>query len=614
MKLIFDIEADNLLDKVTKIHCIVTKDLTTGKVEKYFGETIAIGVSVLESADVLYAHNGIGYDYPLLKKLYNWQPKGELHDTYILSQLLYPNEMQSHGVAAWGKALGRAKPKHEDWSTFSEEMLHRCTEDVEILFLVVNKMIKRMENHNWSKAIELEYETYRTYCRHNTFAYIDVPRLKTLIKRLEQCMAICDKLILKQAPLIVEYEDGKIVKPFVKSGALSINAKKFLFEADIAESCVKGEFCKVEFKEMNINSTQQLIKFLLDKGWKPDTFNYKTDDRGKFVRDNNGELIVTSPSLQDSAFIGVPAQLKKLLVKRGTFKHRYGVLVGWLNKQVDGKLETFAYTSGTNTARWKHRGLVNVPRVGTYFGKEMRGLFIAPKDMVIVGCDSAQLEARIEGHFCYAYDQGEYAKFLLEADIHQASADAWGISRQDAKSPNYALAYQCSWKKVQELLDCDEHKAKEIHKIYWEMRPAASKLIKDLEKSVEARVGVETLPGGRVKRPELTDARSWIKGIDGRKLFVRSWHSLKNTLIQNAGMLCMKHSYNWLSKQLKEQKIKARIWLCYHDEIQVYCLPKDAEKVRALALQSIEEGGKHFKLNIPLKGDAKISTSWAGSH
>jgi len=37
-----------------------------------------------------------------------------------------------HSVAAWGYRVARAKPSHYDWSKFSPEMLHRCTEDVMI--------------------------------------------------------------------------------------------------------------------------------------------------------------------------------------------------------------------------------------------------------------------------------------------------------------------------------------------------------------------------------------------------------------------------------------------------------------------------------------------------
>lgn len=37
-----------------------------------------------------------------------------------------------HSVDAWGYRVSRAKPSHHDWTKFSPEMLHRCSEDVVI--------------------------------------------------------------------------------------------------------------------------------------------------------------------------------------------------------------------------------------------------------------------------------------------------------------------------------------------------------------------------------------------------------------------------------------------------------------------------------------------------
>ena len=41
--------------------------------------------------------------------------------------------------------FGVPKPKHEDWSKFSPEMLHRCREDVKINVLVYEALLKELE-------------------------------------------------------------------------------------------------------------------------------------------------------------------------------------------------------------------------------------------------------------------------------------------------------------------------------------------------------------------------------------------------------------------------------------------------------------------------------------
>ena len=93
----------------------------------------------MDTCDVCVMHNGVGYDWPLLRKLYGYEYQGKKIDTLLMSRLQQPERSRPigcnagpHSIEAWGMRLGRSKPEHEDWSRFSKEMLHRCTEDVEI--------------------------------------------------------------------------------------------------------------------------------------------------------------------------------------------------------------------------------------------------------------------------------------------------------------------------------------------------------------------------------------------------------------------------------------------------------------------------------------------------
>jgi len=148
--LVFDTEADGLLYEATQIWCIVTKELATpennyqSEVKQYHGESIADGVDALLTADTIIGHNIINYDIPLLRKLGYVSLDHRLNtvDTFTLSSLLNPDRVGGHGLDAWGKRFKRYKPEHEDWSQFSDAMLHRCTEDVEINHLVYLELLK----------------------------------------------------------------------------------------------------------------------------------------------------------------------------------------------------------------------------------------------------------------------------------------------------------------------------------------------------------------------------------------------------------------------------------------------------------------------------------------
>ena len=124
-QLIFDLESTGLLRKGSRIHCLVMRDVD-GSEPAVFDQrpeqTIIQGVKQLEQADVLIGHNIIGYDIPLIQEQYpDFQPRGEVFDTLVLSRLFYPHVLDRdyelrrtgmpqklygrHSLEAWGYRL-----------------------------------------------------------------------------------------------------------------------------------------------------------------------------------------------------------------------------------------------------------------------------------------------------------------------------------------------------------------------------------------------------------------------------------------------------------------------------------------------------------------------------
>lgn len=156
MKLVYDTEGNGFYQEITNVWCLVAKDIETGEVFQFGPGFIEQGLELLGQAGTIVCHNQIGYDLPVLRKLYGWEPpdETEIVDTFVLSMLLNPDRRNPkgytgkggpHSIEAWGYRVGRWKPEHEDWSKFSPEMLHRCTEDVEIQTLVYKQLQKEME-------------------------------------------------------------------------------------------------------------------------------------------------------------------------------------------------------------------------------------------------------------------------------------------------------------------------------------------------------------------------------------------------------------------------------------------------------------------------------------
>lgn len=152
--LIFDLETNGLLNDVTSIHCLVIHDLEADQTIAYNDEgscePIVRGVQRLEDAGIIIGHNVIGYDIPVLKKLYPWfNPSGDVVDTLVLSRLYHANMLRvdhnkewdhmpvqlygRHSLESYGYRLGEFKgnfSKTTDWKNWSEEMQEYCIQDV----------------------------------------------------------------------------------------------------------------------------------------------------------------------------------------------------------------------------------------------------------------------------------------------------------------------------------------------------------------------------------------------------------------------------------------------------------------------------------------------------
>jgi len=581
---VVDIEANGLLDTATKVHCIVTCD-PDGTIKQWHESpllprqgNIKDALNYLGKKSIIAGHNIIGYDFPLLKKLFNWSPTNFL-DTFICSQMLYANERATHGLGEWGKVFGIEKPKQEQWEIFNADMLHRCTEDVKINKRLLDKCLNKFseDNWDWSQSIKLEQKVYEINCEMGSEWQVDLTELDV---KLDIYNKLYEKINYQLKSLKKpEVIQGKEISYLTKSGKPSV-------ASTIYNAC--GDFCKIDSKEFEPSSVKQLVEYLLSVGWKPESKTPKG-----------------APSLRDDPLIGVPLHIAAVISDFRDAIHRRGVLEGFKKKAdpITGKLKMFSYTCGTNTARFRHAVIANIQ-------PEFKDLFTVPEGYKLVGCDASQLEARIEGHYTQKYDNGLYGKYLLEMDVHQFNADAWGVTRNEAKAPFYAMAYGCGATKLASLLNVSESRAKEIIDMHYETWYGLKMLLDDIEWALQKR---GFLKAGKWGKKDLDESKNpWIIGLDKRKLYVRGMHKLKNTLIQSAGSIAMKWAYCRLYDYIKENNLDARIVMFYHDEFQVI-IKDDAEQIKLLTQlieRAIVESGEHFKLRIPLKGEAKVGNNW----
>jgi hypothetical protein len=444
-------------------------------------------------------------------------------------------------------------------------------------------------------------------------------------------------------------------KPFKKDGTLSSHGQAFLDKHNLTLIGLdhvqwEGELTKIvggklleATKPMTLGNQDDIKDWLLTEcGWSPTIFNYKKDEKGKPVRDKNGNPVTTSPKMQEGGRLcpnleRLQGDMVRGVVKWLSYRNRLSVIEGWLeNDRIKKESVVSASSSGiAATHRQRHSVVCNLPKADptVLLGNEVRSLFVARPGNVLVGYDASALEARVEAHYCYKFEGGEaYAYDLLEGDIHMKTteivfgdkiSDLLGTPdfhkdhervkpwRSKSKTVRYSTAYGCSPSKLAKTLNVSEEEGRIVYDKFW-----------------EAAVPLAALKEALITFWETTGEKKWIRGIDGRKLYSRSKHSLVNLLFQSCGAIAMDYSSLLMDKWLggiQYNPIDGTPGYLYkgcwvyrvaymHDEYVYDCHPDIAQDVADLGVKSIRKAGEYLKLRVPLDGEAKIGDSWQAIH
>lgn len=332
---------------------------------------------------------------------------------------------------------------------------------------------------------------------------------------------------------------------------------------------------------------------------------------------------------------------------------------GWLSVdrlQQDGRIPTPADTCGAASSRFKHRLICNIPRVTSLYGEELRSLFGVDDGFVQMGYDFASLEAMIEAHYCWKYDDEDkaYCKSLLAEkpnSVHCVTARTIAealnkeFSRQQAKPVKYCCAYGGQPKRVAKTVGCSVDDGTKIYTAYWDSAKPLAFLLEKL-----------TLYW------ETTGNKKFIPGIDGRKVPIRSKSALINFLFQSAGVICAKRAMVIHHRMLKAKNLIVNFWkddwknstfvqqlIAYHDEAQsemdkslvkwkMFATEEEAKVFKkdnsgwsevghsdkgyyvgwceagVLIQQAVKDTSRYYNLNITLAADYIMGRNWAECH
>ena len=540
-----DLEADGL--EPTTIWCVVTRENGVDTVHTT-SDTLC---EALRGSTSVVGHNLIGYDLPVLKRLWGLSVASErVVDTLVLSRLFDPSKSGGHSLRNWGNELGFPKGDHSDFSCLSQEMIDYCIQDVAVTQAVHEKLVKDMEEFS-EESIKLEHDVQFVIQQQERNGWLLDQRLAN-----DLCASF------KEGMNDIEFELQEMFPPIV--------------EERISEKT--GKRLKDKVTVFNVGSRQQVAERLATKGaiWNQTT--------------PSGKSVVDEKTLRENEHVPEAAKVLEYL----TLQKRYAQVHSWLEAvQDDGRVHGRVISNGAVTGRMTHQSpnMAQVPASHSPYGHECRSCWTVPEGKRLVGFDASGLELRMLAHYM---DDKEFTNVLLTEDIHTRNQMAAGLeTRPQAKTFIYAFLYGAGDSKIGSIVGGSASDGAELKHRFLRNTPALN--------SLRERVG-------------RASGRGYLRGLDGRRLRVRSEHAALNTLLQAAGAIVMKKALVILDDYAQQWDLDYKFLGNIHDEVQAEVVTNQAEKYGWLAVECLKAAGVAFDLRCPLDGEYKVGTTWAETH
>lgn len=539
-----DLEA-NGLDPDT-IWCVVTLENdvpTVHTTPETLSEALRSPVSVV-------GHNLIGYDIPVLEKLWGISVASDrIIDTLVLSRLFDPSKSGGHSLRNWGNELGFPKGDHDDWSKLSQEMVNYCIQDVKVTQAVHKRLQSEMKDFS-AESIRLEHKVQCVIQQQERNGWLlDQPLARDLCATFKERMNEIEEDLQEKFPPIVHQRYSEKT----------------------------GKRLKDKVEVFNVGSRQQIAKRLSELGAR---FS-KTTDKGNPIVD---EAVLDTIDLPEARAVSEYLMLQK----------RYAQVNSWLEHvEDDGRVHGRVISNGAVTGRMTHQSpnMAQVPASYSPYGHECRSCWTVPSGKKLVGFDASGLELRMLAHYM---DDKEFTNVLLTDDIHTRNQMAAGLeTRPQAKTFIYAFLYGAGEAKIGSIVGGSAADGARLKQRFLRNTPALAGL--------RERVGRAA-------------ARGYLVGLDGRLLRIRSEHAALNTLLQAAGAIVMKKALVLLDDYAKQWNIDYKFIGNIHDEVQAEVSEEQAEKYGWLAVECLKAAGVEYELRCPLDGEYKVGTTWAETH
>jgi len=350
-------------------------------------------------------------------------------------------------------------------------------------------------------------------------------------------------------------------------------------------------FKKTKLVQFNPRSHKHIADRLIKVyGWTPEEFT----DKGAPCTDAD-VLEALTDKIPVCKTLSRHAEIQKIIVMIAEGKSAYLKLV-----DTDGRLRGRIGTCVTVTGRGNHYepNLGNVPR-RSELGHEVRALFTTVPGFSLLGIDAKGVQLRLMAHYLAKYDNGAYAKIVVEGDPHLFHQQLAELETKDiAKTFIYAWLFGAGDEKIGLTIKKGRAAGKALRLKFLKRFPALN--------SLKLAVG------------SVAKMRGSINGLDGRRITIRSAHSALCSLLQAAEACIMKRALLHFNRGIREMNwyqdgiVRQVAWV--HDEWQSLVKEGYESDVKQFGEECVRRAGRDFNLRVALDAEGKVGNDWGETH
>ena len=273
----------------------------------------------------------------------------------------------------------------------------------------------------------------------------------------------------------------------------------------------------------------------------------------------------------------------------------------------DGRIHARFNQTETRTGRISctDPNLQNIP-VRTETGRELRKYFCTEEGYVLVDADYSQIELRVLAHL--SKDKNMIEAFKNDEDIHTLTAskifnlpsDMIGSeARTRAKAVNFGIIYGMGAFSLAKDLGVTRAEASRYIKAYLSKYNKVDLYLQQMVSSAKTNGYSETMFNRRRYLPELSSSNFNLRAFGERVA--------RNMPIQGSAADIIKIAMIKVDKRLKNENLNAKLILQIHDELIVESRSDDAEEVKLILKEEMENA---VDLLVPLKVNISLGKTW----